>query len=204
MPPTSSPTDEALAADYRSSGDQAVLGTLYARYLKLVFGLCLHYLHDGGRAEDASMDIYEQLVVKLRNHDVEQFRPWLYRLARNHCLMILRRKANQLSIGSTSVATVGDFDVADMHWGDIAHLSDVSDADASQDQEARLLALEACTEALGDQQAQCIRRFYLEGISYADIAEELSWTFNQVRSAIQNGRRNLKICVERKLQHAHR
>ena len=70
-PGSPDPTDEQLAADYRARGDQAVLGQLYARYLELLYGLCLKYLRDAGRAEDATMDIYEQLVTKLRKHEVD-------------------------------------------------------------------------------------------------------------------------------------
>ena len=195
-------SDEELAADYRRGGDPEVLGALYGRYLELVYGACLQYLRDAGRAEDAAMDIYEQLAGKLRDHDVNHFRPWLYRLARNHCLMILRRPASHLSPRSTSVAV--DASVAlgagwsgepgDMQIADLAHL----DLEAAADREADLRRLEACADELSAGQATCIRRFYLEGASYADVAAELAWPLGRVRSAIQNGRRNLRNCVERK------
>ena len=207
-PPATEPTDEALAAHYRVTGAQEALGRLYGRYLELVYGVCLQYLRDGGRAEDAVQDIYEQLVDKLRRHDVSAFRPWLYRLARNHCLMLLRRKASRLAPGSTSVATYGDLDPADLDSGAAVvqagatlHPSDDPEADDARAHEAQLEALADCTAALGTDQATCIRRFYLEGASYQDLADELGWSLNKVRSAIQNGRRNLRLCVARKLHH---
>ncbi len=198
-PPQTS-TDESLAASFRESGDPEVLGELYGRYLELVYGLCLQYLRDGGRAEDAAMDIYEQLHVKLRDHAVEHFRPWLYRLARNHCLMILRRSANRLTLASTSVPVYGGADLADMHYVDLLH----QDGEAELNQDHLLDALADCTAQLKDTQATCIRRFYLEGASYQDLADELGWALGKVRSAIQNGRRNLKLCVERNAPHDER
>ena len=195
-------TDEQLAARFRESGDPDVLGELYGRYLDLVYGLCLQYLRDGGRAEDAAMDIYEQLHGKLRAHEVTHFRPWLYRLARNHCLMILRRSASQLSRDSVSVPTYAGADVGDMQIGDLLHQDGVEDEVLAR--ERSLEALEACREALSEDQGACIRRFYLEGASYAEIAEERGLAVGKVRSHLQNGRRNLKKCVERKTSHVER
>lgn len=199
-------TDEALAAAYRTDGDPEVLGQLYARYLELIYGLCLHYLRDAGRAEDASMDVYEQLVTKLRQHEVATFRSWLYQLARNHCLMILRRRGpSQLTRDSSSVRVNGQLDLADMQFEGVLHQDEDDEAHAAiRTHDAHLDALSACTDELNERQATCIRRFYLEGASYEEIGTEIKATFDQVRSAIQNGRRNLKTCVERKTQHVHR
>ena len=199
----SPPTDEDLAAGFRESGNPDLLGALYARYLELVYGVCLQYLRDGGRAEDAAMDIYEQLHVKLREHAVDHFRPWLYRLARNHCLMILRRSASHLTRDSVSVPTYAGADLADMQIGDLLH-QDGDDGDAALARERDLDALEACREELSAEQATCIRRFYLEGASYQTIAEERGLPVGRVRSHLQNGRRNLKKCLERNHQHAPR
>ena len=190
-------SDESLANEYRKSEDQAVLGLLYSRYLELMYGLCLQYFKDAARAEDATIDIYEELREKLLKHQVDNFRPWLYRLARNHCLMVLRRGASHMTMRSNSVATDHQLDPSDMQLADNSHLEE--DAMAK---EALLIALEACTEALPENQSDCIKRFYLHGQSYADISAACSFTVGKVRSAIQNGRRNLKICLEGKQTHA--
>ena len=188
--------DETLAAEYRRGGgaDQSALGQLYARYLELVYGLCLQYLRDGARAEDATMDIYEQLRGKLLRHEVERFRPWLYRLARNHCLMLLRKPASSLTLGSQSVDETRAAALDGVQLADIAHQGDSEDA---YRREALLDALEHCRGQLPEGQSACIRRFYLEGASYAELAEELDLSLNRVRSHIQNGRRNLRNCLER-------
>lgn len=189
-------SDEQLAATYRLQGDQAVLGILYSRYLELIYGLCLKYLKDSGRAEDAAMDIYEQLQVKVREHEIEKFRPWLYRLSRNHCLMLLRKTSSSLTLKSSSVSDSKLIELDGVQLADISH-----HLDDSNHSELMLTALESCREELPEGQHECIRRFYLEGESYSDLAASLGWEVSKVRSAIQNGRRNLKICVERKTNH---
>ena len=83
-------TDEQLLYDYKQSGDLKYLGELYARYMQLVYGVCLKYLADAEVARDATMQIFEELVVKASKHSIENFRGWLYTLAKNHCLMKLR------------------------------------------------------------------------------------------------------------------
>ena len=189
-------SDEQLARRYQATGDQATLGQLYSRYLELIYGLCLHYFKDAARAEDATIDIYEELQRKLPDHEVDNFRPWLYRLARNHCLMVLRRSASHLDPRSQSVAT-GELLAADMQLADNSHL--VNEAERK---ERLLTALSNCTDTLPQVQQECISRFYLSGESYAEIAATLKLSLNKVRSAIQNGRRNLKICLEGKDVHA--
>lgn len=199
--PQDARTDEQLAKAYHKSANAAVLGVLYGRYLELIYGVCLHYLQDAGRAEDAVMDIYVQLQFKLETQQIENFRPWLYRLSRNHCLMILRRSASQLTLTSSSVATNASADIGDMQFHDFLHLREDEEA-GRQQTESMLDALNECTDQLAGDQAACIRKFYLLGESYAEIADNLNLTLGQVRSCIQNGRRNLKLCVERKTQHA--
>ena len=191
-------SDEQLAEQYRLQGDQAVLGMLYSRYLELIYGLCLQYLKDAGRAEDAVMDIYEQLQVKLKEHEIEKFRAWIYRLSRNHCLMLLRKTASSHTLKSSSVSDSQLIELDGVQLADISH-----QVDESNQREDMLNALETCREQLPEGQHECIRRFYLEGESYSELATSLGWELSKVRSAIQNGRRNLKICIERKTSHVN-
>src|SRR4051794_34215245 len=87
---TGTSTDDELLNIYRKSGDVAVLGQLYERYMGLVYGVCLKYLKDEDGAKDAVMGIFEDLVEKVKKHDISIFRNWLYVLGRNYCLMQLR------------------------------------------------------------------------------------------------------------------
>ena len=56
--------------------------------------------------------------------------------------------------------------------------------------------LEDCLKQLKDLQKKCIDLFYLKEKSYLQISSELHVTLNAVKSHIQNGKRNLKICLE--------
>jgi len=159
-----------------------VLGQLYERYLEMVYGLCLKYLSSPENAEDAAMAIFEQLPAKVNKQEIQDFRPWLYVVAKNHCLMQLRKKKNKQVI------------VADrMQSEDFVHPFSESD---KEKQEQQFEKLEHCLETLNRQQKTCVELFYLQERTYKEIAEQLSWTVGKVRSHIQNGRRNLKNCIE--------
>lgn len=175
------PPDEVLVSRYRQTGDLNLLGELYQRYMDLVYGVALKYLKDPEKAQDTVMQLFEELVEKLRKHDVEQFRPWLHRVARNHCLMQLRTPRNLKTV---------EIHPDLMQSEEPLHLNSVLE------KEAHLQQLARCLESLGERQRETVRLFYLEGKCYQEIAAETGQDWNQVRSQLQNGRRNLKICME--------
>lgn len=182
-PKAETSSDETLLTHYQQSGDLKVLGTLYSRYTELVYGVCLKYLKQEETAADAVMEIFEELIQKAKKHDIGQFRPWLYVLAKNHCLMRLRKAGQNFTVS---------FDPGLMYSLELLH----PDAEALPDRELMLTKLENCIEKLSDQQKDCVRLFYFEDRSYKDIADGMQVDLNIVRSHIQNGRRNLKNCVE--------
>lgn len=168
---------------YRSTQDTAVLGVLYERYMHLVYGACLKYLKDAETSKDAVMNIFEELVVKLKTHRVDNFRSWLFVVSKNHCLMHLRREGK---IKTTEIPE------AVMQSEDDAHLNGV------MEKEKHLVALEECLDKLPAEQQRMVRMFYLENRCYNDIADSTGMEWNRIRSHIQNGRRNLKICMDSK------
>ena len=85
-------SDAELVAHYQKEGDMESLGVLYERYTELIYGVCLKILKNEAAAEDAYMNIFEKLTKKVREHDIQQFRPWLHMVVRNHCLGILRKQ----------------------------------------------------------------------------------------------------------------
>jgi RNA polymerase sigma factor (sigma-70 family) len=176
------PTDLQLVTAYRQSADMKILARLYQRYLDLLYGVCLKYLGERETARDAVMEIFEELLQKLLKHEVTHFKGWLYTLARNHCLMQLR---------SAGRVKVRPFDPELMQTADEWHLSD------KMETEARLDQLSTCIDNLSAEQQTAVRLFYLENKCYKEIETITSLDFNKVRSLIQNGRRNLKICMER-------
>ena len=176
------PSDQELFIAYRQSSDLKVLARLYQRYLDLLYGVCLKYLGEREIAKDAVMEIFEELSKKLLKHEVTHFKGWLYTLAKNHCLMQLR---------SSGRIKVHSFDPESMQTADDRHLSD------KMEQEARLDRLSSCIEALSAEQRTVVRLFYLENKCYKEIETSTGLDWNKVRSLIQNGRRNLKICMQR-------
>lgn len=174
-------TDAALVARYKDSGNQQFLAALYQRYAGLLFGVCLKYLQDAELARDACADIYEELVGKLLKHEVDNFKGWLHVLARNHCLQKLRSAKKMPSAGLTD---------AFMQSEDGLHLEE------AMAKESNLQALQYCIDQLTEEQKKTIELFYLQEKCYNDIVEATGLAWNTVRSHIQNGRRNLKICME--------
>ena len=173
--------DTDLVKLYKSGGDINVLGELYGRYMELVYGVCLKYFKDPEEAKDAVINIFEELVTKLRKYDVTNFKSWLYQLAKNHCLMKIR--------SGKSKPVVVDVDI--MHLGENNHPDNIAE------KEEQLNGMENCIEQLPAEQKQAIQLFYLEEKCYKEISNLTETDINKVRSFIQNGRRNLKICMEK-------
>ena len=175
-------TDIDLIQLYKESGDLAHLGVLYSRYTSLVYGVCLKYLKDRDDAKDAVMQVFEKLIETLLNHQVENFKSWLYVIARNHCLMQLRaRKGKRME----------EFSPQLMENEFLLHLEE------EPDMEQNLTKLERCIGELVTDQQQCVRLFYLQEKCYKDITSLTGLDLNKVKSYIQNGKRNLKICMEK-------
>jgi RNA polymerase sigma factor (sigma-70 family) len=181
---TGTSTDDELINMYRANGDVAVLGKLYERYMGLVYGVCLKYLKDEELAKDAVMGIFEELVEKVKKHQIETFRSWLYVLGRNYCLMQLRAGKKMDVINLDDV----------MEFTPLLHPED-------NNREEAYKALEQCIEKLSGAQKQSIDLFYLKEKCYKEIADITNFTLNEVKSYIQNGKRNLKICLEKSSEH---
>ena len=175
-------TDIELVRQYKASGELAVLGKLYERYMQLVFGVCLKYLKDREESRDAVMQIFEKLISTLREHDVEHFKAWLYATARNYCLMQLRSGKGRKFEEITSF---------NMEKGNLLHL------DEEPEMETNLGKLEDCIKKLVDEQQHCVQLFYLQQKCYKEITVITGFDLNNVKSYIQNGKRNLKLCMER-------
>lgn len=176
-------SDEELLAHYTESGHMEYFGELYNRYIPLLYGLCLKYLSDEDRAQEAVMQLFEDLLNRVGNYEIKTFKPWLYRVAKNHCLQILRKDSKEIPFVYT---------INVMESDEFLHL--LSEEDSSEDQ---LAALHRCMEKLPEEQRISINRFFLEEMSYADIAEQTGFSLNNVKSYIQNGKRNLKTCINK-------
>lgn len=170
-----------MIAAYKQSKDINWVGELFQRYMDLVYGVCLKYLKNSDNAQDAVVSIFEELVAKLQKHEVENFKAWLHTVSKNYCLMQLRSEKKQ---------TIVNFDVELMQSQENVHLN------GELEKEENFKKLEYCLGQLQTEQRNVIELFYLQGKCYNEIVALTNLEWNQVRSFIQNGRRNLKICME--------
>jgi RNA polymerase sigma factor (sigma-70 family) len=177
---TNNTDDEAQLDSYRKSGDIAVLGKLFEHYVPLIYGVCLKYLRDEEISKDAVMGIFEELITKVKQHEIRQFRSWVYVLSRNYCLMQLRSGKKSVEVPLDEVVEFIPF----LHPED-------------DNKEEALKALERCMEKLTAVQKQSVSLFYLEEKCYKEVTEITGFSVNDVKSYIQNGKRNLKICLEK-------
>jgi RNA polymerase sigma factor (sigma-70 family) len=183
LPPIKNLSDADLISLYKKSGNQSIIGELYERYTHLVFGVCLKYLKHHEDAKDASIEIFEQLLTKLKSHEVSNFKSWLYSVAKNHCLMQLRKGKNHVELHD---------DVSE-----IVESSSELHPSSVNEKEEQLVRLEEAVTQLNDDQRRCVEFFYLQELSYQQIMEKTGFNFKEVKSFIQNGKRNLKIVLSK-------
>ena len=186
--PFASLIDDELIAIYRDSANMEAMGELYRRYSHLVLGTCFKYLKNKDNACDATMQIFEKLISDLKTNDINNFKSWLYTVSKNHCLMILRKETSiQKQIEIIRENTPEKFVEI---CGEL-HLNH------EQDDEKRLLALTQALTQLNNEQRTCVELMYFEDKSYKEIADITGMDMNKIKSHIQNGKRNLKILLEK-------
>ncbi|CAN5285359.1 sigma-70 family RNA polymerase sigma factor [soil metagenome] len=178
---SSEKSDEELLRLYKSTSDLIWLSTLYLKYAPMVYGVCLKYLKNREESKDAVMQVHEKLIETLLRHEVSNFKSWLYVIARNHCLMQIRAKKGKIT------EEISPFLI---ETGVTEH------PEEELDMELNVSKLEKCIKTLVSAQQLCVRLFFLQEKCYKEIVEETSFDLKQVKSYIQNGKRNLKICME--------
>jgi RNA polymerase sigma-70 factor (ECF subfamily) len=179
-------SDGELLKQFRKEGDTAVLGLLYERYMHLVYGVCLKYLEEREAAKDEVMNIFEKLVATVPGEDILNFRTWLYVVTKNHCLMLIRSRKSESAHMETMLSDPTFF----MEKEEVMH-------PIENDEAIDMKRLEECIERLKEEQRRCIQLFFYEGCGYRQIAGRLGIEENKVKSFIQNGKRNLKICLQK-------
>jgi RNA polymerase sigma-70 factor (ECF subfamily) len=183
---TASLPDEVLLQMYRKDHDPEIIAVLFQRYTHLVYGVCLKYLGDPEDAKDAVMEIFEGLIDSLLKHEIQNFKSWLHTVTRNHCLMKLRlEKPLTLQPENYEQNTPVIFmeNIDDLHPDDIL-------------KRFSLQELEDVLKTLKEEQKRCIELVYLESKSYQEACEITGYSMKEVKSHVQNGKRNLKIRLE--------
>jgi RNA polymerase sigma-70 factor (ECF subfamily) len=170
-------SDDELPEAYSTMNGDRVLTEIYQRFGHLMFGTCLKYLDSKEEAEDCVMELFEKLPKKLKSHSINHFKSWLYMVTKNECLMKIRKKTiNTLPINNELVE------------GEIEGEKEMKIL-----LEQKIEALHDAINDLKDEQKVVIQKFYLEKKSYAEVSQEMKMPINTVKSAIQNGKRNLKM-----------
>lgn len=176
-------TDQEILKHFRADLNNEWLGALLERYTMLLYGVCMKYLKNPEEARDAVQQIFLKAITELHKYEVSYFSSWLYMIAKNHCLMQLRNQRHGISVDLVNEPVL-----------------EINDPDPLQD-EALLRDLEQALQHLNAEQTTCIRMFYLQKKSYQMIATETGFNLSQVKSYIQNGKRNLRILMEKKINH---
>lgn len=170
-------SDEDVIHRYVHRHEAQAMNCLYERYAHLVLGVCFKYLHEAEAAKDATQQIFIKLLEDLKRFEIVYFKAWLMQVTRNYCLMQLRQN---IPVVNNTVALVEDMEFED-------------DTHPMVDREVLLNELEAAVEGLNEEQRTCVQLFYLSKLNYAAIATKTGYSLMEVKSHIQNGRRNLKL-----------
>lgn len=183
---TSSLTDQELLQQFYADHDNEWLGILLQRYTLLLLGVCMKYLKNEEDARDSVQQVFLKVIQELQKYKVEYFKSWLYMVAKNHCLMKIRDRQGKKMV----------------EINDRLHTTalEEKDADSLRDEDLTMDLMQRSLAELNPEQQQCVTLFYLQKKSYLEISEISGFTLLQVKSYIQNGKRNLKLLIEKKLR----
>jgi len=176
-------SEQDLLNRFYTDQNKEWLGILLQRYTILLLGVCMKYLKNEEAARDAVQQIFLKAITELGKYRVDYFKSWLYMIAKNYCLMQFRDKNRHPVELSDQLQLPVDNDI----------LPDI------REKEKLLDWMHEGLQNLNGEQQQCVTLFYLEKKSYQQISQETGFSLLQVKSFIQNGKRNLKVMIERKL-----
>ena len=174
-------SDQEILKHFYADHNNEWLGSLLERYTMLLYGVAMKYLKNPEEARDAVQQIFLKAITELHKYEVSYFSSWLYMIAKNHCLMLLRNRRRGISVDQVAEP-----------------VSELEEPDPLKN-ESLLKDLEEALQHLNPEQKTCIRLFYLEKKSYQDIASETGFNLLQVKSYLQNGKRNLRLLLEKKI-----
>jgi RNA polymerase sigma factor (sigma-70 family) len=179
-------TDQELLQRFYTGHDNEWLGVLLQRYTLLLLGVCMKYLKNEEEAKDSVQQVFLKVIQELHKYKVDYFKSWLYMVVKNHCLMKLREKQGKFT--------------AEINDRIIAQPDEETDRQGLMENDHALELMEVSLKELHQEQQQCVTLFYLQKKSYQQISDETGYSMLQVKSYIQNGKRNLKILIENKMK----
>lgn len=179
-------TDQELLEKYYSDHNNEWLGILLQRYTLLLLGVCMKYLKDEEEARDGVQQVFLKVIQELQKYKVEYFKSWLYMVAKNHCLMKIRERQGKMTVEINDRNAGGE--------------EQSTDKQALLQEDLTFDLMSVALEELNPEQKQCVTLFYLEKKSYQEVSEQTGYSMLQVKSYIQNGKRNLRLLLEKKLK----
>jgi RNA polymerase sigma-70 factor (ECF subfamily) len=178
-------TEQELLEKFYADHDNRWLGMLLERYTLLLLGVCMKYLKNEEQARDSVQQIFLKVITELHKYRVEYFKSWIYMVAKNHCLMQLREKPGKHPVEITDRISAPD---------------EEQDRNELLNHEKIYEHMAGALNELNTEQQLCVTLFYLEKKSYQQISKQTGFTMMQVKSHIQNGKRNLRILIEKKMK----
>ncbi|MCD4677152.1 MAG: sigma-70 family RNA polymerase sigma factor [Desulfobacula sp.] len=175
--------DEKLIKLYKERGEVEIIGELFERYTHLVFGVCFKYLKNEQDSQDVVLEIFEDLMESLKKNEVKNFKSWLYSVSKNFCLMRLRKGKTE------EKAKQGYLNIFETEFVESSELLHLFSEDETNN---KMIKLKKGLVKLKEEQRICIEMLYLQNKSYIEVAGETGFSMKQVKSYIQNGKRNLK------------
>ncbi|HWC52621.1 MAG TPA: sigma-70 family RNA polymerase sigma factor [Chitinophagaceae bacterium] len=179
-------TDQQLLEHFYADHNNEWLGILLQRYTLLLLGLCMKYLKNEEQAKDSVQQIFLKVITELQKYKVEYFKSWVYMVAKNHCLMILRDRQGKIPAELTDRLKIA--------------AEEEQDKQTFLQNDHAMELMETSLKELNPEQQQCVTLFYLNKKSYQEISDVTGFSMQQVKSYIQNGKRNLRILIEKKLK----
>jgi len=173
--------DEELLSLHKESGEKFIVRELFNRYIELIYGVCLNYLNDADNAEEAVMQVFNDLLHNMDNYEIPEFRSWIYDFTKKYCLQ---------QQGKENVSVATDTNEPNVELGKIVKLFESKD-------EKQTDLLSNCLKELPPQQRMCINYFFKDKLSYAEIADKADYKLKHVKKYIQKGKQSLLNCTEK-------
>jgi RNA polymerase sigma-70 factor (ECF subfamily) len=178
-------SDLELISKFKTTDDELFFAELFKRYSQFSFLVCMKYLKNEEDSKEAVLEIFEKLLSEIKKHEIQYFKTWLYSVTKNHCLHLIRDKSQKLKHEKLFEKESNNF----MEIEPDLYLN------PEIEKEKILSKLENSIEKLKPEQKKCINLFYLQEKSYEEVSQTTGFTMNEVKSYLQNGKRNLKILL---------
>lgn len=181
--------DEELLKAYKQTSNKELFADLFKKHVSVVYGTCLFYLQDKAEAQDATMVLFEKLMTEINKSEITNFKGWLSFVVRNHCISLIRKNKVQ----ARNIKSYYEFEYESPNSQTEEKINSIDDG-------LMLENMKQCLPKLKEHQRICVELFYLKDKSYQDIANETQFTLNEIKSHIQNGKRNLKLLLEEQIR----